>query len=609
MAVTITDQYLIFRMADPGDFVEDSFKTVWVDKEKGIQEIMAKRPDGTEHVVQSYLFDKNSWSLDDAKTWLREQKTQGNLTVGERMSKKRSYVTAGVKLTKDKTNIAVNATVNLLTKEDAESALNDRYFFFVPGGVHEGKNGNDDIFTRDELVANYKTAGHQLIDWEHFRDEVIGFSLDAELVSSSDENEPIAVAFNGILNRLSPFMQIEERVGDRVLSRDELIRQRFFEDRLAVSMECYFDSAKCASCGFETDDAMEFEFHRMMSHRAELESGQDVGRILIGVDFVGWGIVENPADPEAFATNLRTSDDGTLATEVFEDASLKEKFGAMASNVAFAKHAAKLEAADTLVDKDNFTFASDTKKTSEPTNEGQSNQIEPEKSSTGGIKMLFNLADKIKAGMTLADALNVAQRVLRDYQGDKALESEAAEAFFTELGEALRVIVADKSFRVADLYTVTDADALSRIEAARAEEKDIAASAATEAQANYDTLNTEKETIASQLQEKENELTALQNKEADAAKEAKVDAFIEELEEAGVVFSEDSIKADIRTLAEGKIDDEESLKTFKGSLIATMTQSKLTEASQNSGASAGSNAEPEGLTARIDKLNAVEELD
>lgn len=609
----ITDKYIVIRMADPDLFVPGSFKTLWVDKKAGIQEVMAQRVDSTSVEPQSYVFDKNEWTIEDAKAWVRSvTKEQKGTIAGLQQGKRRTFVNASMVLLAAKPNLSVGTELKKLTRElynkglaEAGSTLNDKYFFYVEG-IHSGKNKNGDVFTQDELVANYKSAGYQLIDWEHMRDQVIGFSLESEL--KTGEPESVAVAFTGILNRLSPYLQIEERDGDIVVSRDELVRQRFFEDKLAVSMECLFDSVKCQECGFETNDALDFDFHKMLHHRDILDRGDTVGRILVGVDFCGWGIVKHPADIEAYTSNLRTSEDGTIEALVVE-ASLIEKYGDLAENVAFANQVATLTPTDTLVDVKKMVFASEmSKKTvnnSPKTNNNSDTNLDknPNDSTILGGNQMFKLSEKISAGMSLSEALVIAQKTLRDFQGDKALDTAATEAFASELAEAIKSIVTPENFRVADINTVTDAQKLEAIESVRKEEQALASTALNELQNKYDALVSEKEVLEAQVAEKDTEIAQLKEVEANKVIAAKVDNFMKELEEAGVKFADEDFKADVRTLVEAKIDNENSLKEFRGSLVASIKQSILTTASNNSGASAGNGGsnEPSGMTAKLDK--------
>jgi HK97 family phage prohead protease len=76
MPVDVTDQYIRIRQKDPDDFVQDSFRTITLSKSQGIKAIIGKLksdPDGST-VIQSYLFDKDKWTVDEAKKWVKEHK-------------------------------------------------------------------------------------------------------------------------------------------------------------------------------------------------------------------------------------------------------------------------------------------------------------------------------------------------------------------------------------------------------------------------------------------------------------------------------------------------------------------------------------------------------
>lgn len=628
MAVPVlTDKYIIIRVASPDDFEQESLRTLWVDKDNGIQEIMGKHLKHNKTEVQCYIFDKHKFTIEEARCWVKEKQEKNEETQAELLVAKKSFVVGNMLLCTSKPNLTVeNAEAVKLTPENyksnqASAALNDRYYFYVEG-VHAGMNGNGDYFYEEELTKNYKSAGYQLIDWEHERDQIIGFSLDSELVTRVDH--PLALAFTGVINRLSPYMQTEAQDGDTIISRDDLIRQRYFEGKLAVSMECYFDKCRCVECGYETDDPLDFEFHTMLTHKSMIDSGQKVPRGLIGVDFVGWGVVGMPADGEAFVTSLRTSDDG-LIEDIIPSTDDQAKYGCMAENVAFAKMAAKIDPSDVFLITNDGTLAfaskllntdgtknvpnleEKDKKTNKSTkiNNKHDKRLErTNRSSKGGFKM-FGLNDKITSSMSLNDAIVVALRTLKDFQGDRSLQEEEVTAFATEFGEAVTPKLMQSDFRVADIFTLTDQDKLAAIEAAREEEKNEAASKAAELQTKIDTLSTEKEGLEATISDKDKEITTLKNADKDREIAKKVDDFIADIKTAGVDLTE-TFEIDVRTLATAKLDDEEGMKKLKGDLIASVKRSTLTAASNTmSDNSAG--GDDGGLNSMAAKLEKARE--
>lgn len=76
MPIDITDRYIRIRVKNPESFIEGSFVTIELSKEKGISAIMGKLrddPDGRMK-IQTYLFDKEKWTVDKARRWVEEHK-------------------------------------------------------------------------------------------------------------------------------------------------------------------------------------------------------------------------------------------------------------------------------------------------------------------------------------------------------------------------------------------------------------------------------------------------------------------------------------------------------------------------------------------------------
>jgi len=85
-APDVTENYIRIRVRDPGDFREDSFRTVWISRAQGINSVQGKLknpPQGHEGsmVVQSFLFMKDRWNVAEAQAWVREHRD----TISEEM--------------------------------------------------------------------------------------------------------------------------------------------------------------------------------------------------------------------------------------------------------------------------------------------------------------------------------------------------------------------------------------------------------------------------------------------------------------------------------------------------------------------------------------------
>ena len=76
----VTENYIRIRVEDPDKFVSDSFRTITISADEKIKAIIGKYkddPNGPTH-VQSYLFDKDKWSVDEAQAWVREHEKEWN---------------------------------------------------------------------------------------------------------------------------------------------------------------------------------------------------------------------------------------------------------------------------------------------------------------------------------------------------------------------------------------------------------------------------------------------------------------------------------------------------------------------------------------------------
>jgi len=72
----VTENYIRLRQRDPDDFVKASFRTITISADKGIKAVIGKLksdPNGST-VIQSYLFDKDKWTVAEAEKWIEEHK-------------------------------------------------------------------------------------------------------------------------------------------------------------------------------------------------------------------------------------------------------------------------------------------------------------------------------------------------------------------------------------------------------------------------------------------------------------------------------------------------------------------------------------------------------
>lgn len=600
--ISVNEKYIIIQVSG-SIFKDDSFYTVWIDQDKGIQEVIGKTEDD-KAAVQSYLFDKSKWTIDEARNWLKTK----NETKAELLNRKRLFVASSMSLCSSLPKVISNeeTSIPILDKtKEAFAQYHDKYFYFVEG-VHEGRNGNGAYFYADELTKAYKTMIAQPIDWEHIQEEIIGMSQDVELISYP--NKPLAVGYSGVLWRMSPHMQVQERVtADKIMTRDEIIKDRYLKGTLASSMECYFDKIRCTKCQAEFDDWLMFEFHKWDIHRHEIEAGESVDMGLIGIQFVGNGIVKTPADPDAYVISLRTDEDNTLK-EIEEAATLVEKYGDAGYNMALSRMVASAKPDDYITIGKKVEFASqkyakivDNPEKICPISAGKGDNLVDNK---GDIVIMFELLKKCASAKTLNEALAKCLEVLRDFKGDKALPKDAQEAFASEFSAVVAHFISQEGFEVADIFTVTNKEKADAIEVARTEEQSKANVEKTALEAKIVTIEGEKTALQAKITERETEIASLKDEQKNKELDIKVEAFMADLKNDGITFQElfeNEIKASVRSKLSGD-KPEEVLAAYKGAIVATIKQKDLTDASLSGGGTVGSDA-VESLEERFKRIN------
>lgn len=70
----VTEEYIRIRVRNPDDFQKDSFRTIDIDKGKGIKAVIGRLKGETTTTTQSFLFDKDKWTVAEAQKWVEEHK-------------------------------------------------------------------------------------------------------------------------------------------------------------------------------------------------------------------------------------------------------------------------------------------------------------------------------------------------------------------------------------------------------------------------------------------------------------------------------------------------------------------------------------------------------
>ena len=121
-----TDAFIHIPVRDAGGFVQDSFRTIDIDVDKGIKAVIGKLssdPEGSTH-IQKFLFDKSKdWTLEKAQAWVDEHKKSADAVNGltvEEMKRKIADLLAQQNALMDK--LYPKTT---LTEEEQQKARSD----------------------------------------------------------------------------------------------------------------------------------------------------------------------------------------------------------------------------------------------------------------------------------------------------------------------------------------------------------------------------------------------------------------------------------------------------------------------------------------------------
>ncbi len=144
----VTEQYIRIRVKDPDYFDPDSFRTITISEDEGIKAIIGCKKGeyeggkcriGTE--VQSYLFDKEKWTLSEAEAWVEEHKKSEKEKQEEEKPEEGSLTEKiGAELTQMQTKIdsAIvehsRKIMDLLKNKNLSAALGEKSQGDTPGG-------------------------------------------------------------------------------------------------------------------------------------------------------------------------------------------------------------------------------------------------------------------------------------------------------------------------------------------------------------------------------------------------------------------------------------------------------------------------------------------
>ena len=81
MPVEVTDNFVRVRQVDPSLFQKESFRTITIDASHGIKAVIGRRPGAKSTEIQTFLFDKKKWNIEEAKKWCAEHKNHAEASL------------------------------------------------------------------------------------------------------------------------------------------------------------------------------------------------------------------------------------------------------------------------------------------------------------------------------------------------------------------------------------------------------------------------------------------------------------------------------------------------------------------------------------------------
>lgn len=121
----VTENYVRIRIEDPGKFVDDSFRTIVISAPQGIKAVIGKYktdPTGPTH-VQSYLFDKDKWTVSEAEAWVREHKDLDEIVVKFAELEESLIQIKEGRIISEKNRLLIKTAIDVMTQ--ASSALEE----------------------------------------------------------------------------------------------------------------------------------------------------------------------------------------------------------------------------------------------------------------------------------------------------------------------------------------------------------------------------------------------------------------------------------------------------------------------------------------------------
>ena len=263
----ITEKKVRIPVADKGSFQKDSFRTITLSAKDGIKAVIGRKKGETKTTVQSILFDKERWTMERAKAWV----------------KKHGYsVSASIKIGGVSYNTSFE--VDVLTASD----------------------GNKKVILRGKLLyekINENGWHVKETDYATLASSFIG--KDLKMFHSGNEWEIVGVCIDAYAVR--PYIYYEVNVTD-TRAKDKFLTGTWNAKNMGVSPSLDYSKVECSICGSDI---------RECGHKMNHEYGGKIAIVTpIDPTALEISLTSDPAYGPTGAGTIDEIDIGTLVASV-----------------------------------------------------------------------------------------------------------------------------------------------------------------------------------------------------------------------------------------------------------------------------------------------------
>lgn len=156
---------------------------------------------------------------------------------------------------------------------------------------HANTNGNKDTFTSADLKDSHQTIVNKPVNWEH-KEKNIGVNYESKYIGIAELNEEDRNYYKEIDPLKYDFVVAKAAIWEyKFPTESNIMRERASKKQLFFSMENLFDKAECSECGETFESQYKYCDHLLLRRQQG-----NASRIFQGSNFIGSGVVKNPAD-------------------------------------------------------------------------------------------------------------------------------------------------------------------------------------------------------------------------------------------------------------------------------------------------------------------------